>query len=156
MYIVTQSMLLLSPCCCCCVVIVTVHYTPRHNNVPFNITISNNFFLPMVPLLSLSHLSSSNFFFFFGFLTPSISSNGTHHNHNNNLFTYNDLPSHSIPPPFYMTTTRSSTFKIIHTVSVANLIALVVTNNGWITSISYISEIRPFLTSIPAPTTPSA
>ena len=30
----------------------------------------------------------------------------------------------------YATTTRSSTFKIMHTVSVANLIALVVTNNG--------------------------
>ena len=60
------------------------------------------------------------------------------------------------PYHIYITTTRSSTFKIMHTVSVANLIALVVTNNGWMTFISYMSEIRPFFTSIPAPTMPSA
>mmetsp|Transcript_27304 Transcript_27304/g.44332 ORF Transcript_27304/g.44332 Transcript_27304/m.44332 type:complete len:254 (+) Transcript_27304:66-827(+) len=54
------------------------------------------------------------------------------------------------------TTTRSSTFKIMHTVSVANLIADVVTNNGWTTFLLYMLEMCPFLTSMPAPMVPSA
>ena len=54
------------------------------------------------------------------------------------------------PQSHFIVATISSIFSIMCTYSVAWLIALLLTNSGWITPISFMSEMQPFFTSIPA------
>ena len=69
-----------------------------------------------------------------------------------NIPTYDQLATFYCP----LVLTISSIFKMLLTVSVANSIALIETNNGWTTFSCSMSEIPPRRTFIPDPLSPLA